>query len=71
MDPRKEELIVTNVLSRDLSLDAAISDSPIFRANLQIYEDDIDELTLWLDSMTKIFRNVLDSSSCKYSLFAA
>ena len=65
MDARKEELVVANVLSRDLSLEAAVSDSPTFRANLQIYEDDIDELTMWLDSITKIFRNVLDSSSCK------
>jgi len=61
---RVEENIVTSVLSRELSLESAVTDSPVFRANLQIHEDDVEELASWLDAITKILRNILDSSSC-------
>jgi BAR domain of APPL family len=64
-----EDNFVTRVLSRELSLDSAVADSPIFRANLQIHEDDVEELAAWLDAITKILRNILDSSSCMFPSF--
>lgn len=48
----------------DLGLELAATDSPEFRARLQNYEDDIEHLALWLDTVTKLLRNILDSSAC-------
>lgn len=48
---------------RDISLKIAATDSPIFRANLHTYEDDLEELSKWLDQFSKGLRTLLEDGT--------
>ncbi|KAJ3062558.1 SNF1-interacting protein, partial [Podochytrium sp. JEL0797] len=56
LDPHK-----THVKSHHVSLQMAARDSPFLRANLNHFEDELDELLKWVDGLIKAGKNYADS----------
>ena len=50
---------------RQCSLDLVISDSPLFRATIQLIEDDLEEISKWLDVGVKGLRHALENAASK------
>ena len=44
----------------DLNFEAAMNDSPVFRATLQRVEDEVDKLSTWLEGVCKALRSYTD-----------
>ncbi|KAJ3307697.1 SNF1-interacting protein, partial [Blyttiomyces sp. JEL0837] len=55
-------VLTGNVLqgSLDMSLDMAARDSPYLRANLNHFEDDVEELARWMDGVVKAMKNYFE-----------
>lgn len=50
-------------LCDNLTLDLAITDSPIFHVSRQSHEDDIDNFFQWIGFFTRAFRSLLEDAS--------
>jgi hypothetical protein len=51
-----------------LTIQDAVLDSPIFRANVTHIEDQVDQIQLWLEGLTKQLRLYLDELNSRFYL---
>jgi hypothetical protein len=53
-----------------LTIQDAVLDSPIYRANIAHIEDQVDQIQLWLEGLTKQLRLYLDELNSKWADFS-